>query len=51
MADEEKMRDVAYPADKARQGEIVLRHRWQRIVFIAGLVGAGVLALVLGSLR
>lgn len=23
----------------ARQGEIILRKRWQRIVFIAGLVG------------
>jgi hypothetical protein len=36
-----------YPADKARQGEIVLRRPWQRIVFVAGLVGAVVLAVVL----
>ena len=35
-----------YPAEKARQGEIILRKRWQRIVFIAGLVGFVVLALV-----
>jgi hypothetical protein len=35
-----------YPADKARQGEI-----WQRIVFIAGLAGFVVLALVLGWAR
>jgi len=28
-----------YPAEKARGGEIILRRRWQRIVFIAGLVG------------
>ena len=34
-----------YPADKARQGDIVLRKRWQRIVFIAGLVGCGLVAL------
>ena len=27
------------PADEARQGEIILRRRWQRIVFIAGLAG------------
>lgn len=33
-----------YPAEKARQGEIVLRRPWQRIVFIAGLVGAVLLA-------
>jgi len=26
------------PAEDARQGEIILRRRWQRIVFIAGLV-------------
>jgi len=35
----------AYPADKARQGDIVLRKKWQRIVFIAGLVGMALLAL------
>jgi hypothetical protein len=34
-----------YPAEKARQGEIVLRRRWQRIVFIAGLIGLVVLAV------
>ena len=27
------------PAEEARQGEIILRKRWQRIVFIAGLAG------------
>ena len=30
----------------ARQGEIILRTRTQRIIFIAGLVGIVVLALV-----
>ena len=34
-----------YPADKARQADIVLRTRWQRIIFIAGLVACGVVAL------
>ena len=28
----------AYPAEKARQGEIILRKPWQRIVFIVGLL-------------
>lgn len=27
-----------YPADKARQGDIVLRRTWQRVIFIGGLV-------------
>jgi len=38
--------EPGYPADKARQGEIILNRRWQRIVFIAGLVGILVLAVV-----
>jgi hypothetical protein len=36
-----------YPAQKARQGDIVLRHRWERVVFIAGLVAAVVVALLI----
>ncbi|KWT70350.1 hypothetical protein APY04_1027 [Hyphomicrobium sulfonivorans] len=28
-----------YPAQKARQGEIILKTRTQRIIFIAGLIG------------
>ncbi|HET6159673.1 MAG TPA: hypothetical protein VFE34_15110 [Dongiaceae bacterium] len=28
-----------YPAEKARGGEVILRRRWQRVVFIAGLAG------------
>jgi hypothetical protein len=35
----------SYPAEKARGGEIILRSRTQRIIFIAGLAGA----VVLGS--
>jgi hypothetical protein len=27
-----------YPAEKARQGEIILRKPWQRVVFIVGLL-------------
>ena len=36
-----------YSAQQVRQGDIVLRKPWERGVFIAGLVGAIVLALVL----
>jgi hypothetical protein len=36
-----------YPADKARGGEIILRRKWQRAVFVAGLAGAVVLVLLL----
>lgn len=36
-----------YSARGARQGDIVMRKPWQRGVFIAGLVGAIVLALIL----
>ncbi len=40
-----------YPADKARGGEIILRSRGRRLIFLAGLVGAFLLVLVLGFLR
>jgi hypothetical protein len=43
-------RKQPYPAEKARGGEIILRRRWQRIVFLAGLVGAIVLGWFLISL-
>jgi hypothetical protein len=35
-----------FSGQNARQGEIILRTRAQRIIFIAGLVGIVVLALV-----
>jgi len=37
-----------YPAEKARGGEIILNTSGRRAVFIAGLLGAVVLLLVLG---
>jgi hypothetical protein len=40
-----------YPAEKARGGEIILKTPLQRWVFIAGLIGAVVLVLVLAFLR
>ena len=35
-----------YPVEKARGGEIILRTRAQRAIFIGGLVGAVILGLV-----
>ena len=35
-----------YPAEKARGAEIELRRPWQRYVFIAGLAGAVVVAIL-----
>lgn len=32
---------------EARQGRIILRKRWQRVVFIAGLVGIPVVGVAL----
>jgi hypothetical protein len=43
----EKPVPSVYPAEKARQGRIILKQRWQRIVFIAGLTAVVLLALVL----
>lgn len=35
-----------YPAEKARQGEIILKTRTQRAIFIAGLAGMLLVGLV-----
>ncbi|KAB2939926.1 MAG: peptide ABC transporter permease [Hyphomicrobium sp.] len=35
-----------YPADKARQGDIILKTRTQRAIFIGGLAGLALLALL-----
>lgn len=40
-----------YPAEKARQGEIILKTRTQRIIFIAGLAGMVLLALIATLMR
>ncbi|HVV27345.1 MAG TPA: hypothetical protein VG501_12130 [Rhizomicrobium sp.] len=40
------MHRTYYPAEKARQGEIILRRPWQRIVFLAGLAGSLLLAAI-----
>jgi hypothetical protein len=40
-----------YPAEKARGGRIILKTPLQRGIFIAGLVGAVILVLVLALVR
>ncbi len=47
MANQGDMQRSAYPAEKARQGEIILRTPARRIIFIAGLVGVVIVALIL----
>jgi hypothetical protein len=37
-----------YSAEKVRDGEIILRTRAERLIFITGLVGAVILALLFG---
>lgn len=38
--------ESAYPAEKASQGEIILRRPWQRAVFIGGIAAAVLLPLI-----
>jgi hypothetical protein len=40
-----------YPAEKARGGEIILNTPAKRGIFIAGLIGAVILALILSFLH
>lgn len=47
MNEAPKSDETGYPAEKARQGEIVLRTHLQRIIFIAGLIGCILLILAL----
>lgn len=42
-----KQDSLAYPAEKASQGEIILRRPWQRAVFLAGLGAAVLLPLIM----
>jgi hypothetical protein len=37
----------SYPAEKARQGEIILKSTWARVVFMTGLFGGLVVAAIL----
>jgi hypothetical protein len=40
-----------YPADKARGGEIILRTPARRAIFLAGLIGAVLLVVILSLFR
>lgn len=39
-----------YSGERIRQGEIILKRRWQRIVFVAGFVGLALVLLLAGAL-
>jgi hypothetical protein len=43
----ERSSPQAYPAEKARQGEIILKTTWARAVFMTGLFGGIVVAIIL----
>ena len=46
MVREKGAEPQAYPAEKARGGEIILRRRWQRVLFVIGLAAPIVVALL-----
>ena len=46
MSKDRDNEEPVFSGQNARQGEIILRTRAQRIIFIAGLVGIVVLALL-----
>jgi hypothetical protein len=45
------MEQKPYPAEKARGGEIILNTPARRAIFLSGLIGAVVLAIVLMFVR
>ena len=45
------MDQKSYPAEKARGGEIVLNTRLRRAIFLAGLIGAVVLVIIMMLVR
>jgi len=51
MTEGNEHQTTPYPAEKARGGEIILRTSLRRAIFIAGLAGAVVLALLLAFAR
>lgn len=51
MTERNERQTAPYPAEKARGGEIILRTSLRRAIFIAGLAGAVVLALLLALAR
>jgi hypothetical protein len=51
MVREGPAQPAPYPAEKARGGEIILRTRVRRAIFIGGLVAAAVMAVLLAFWR
>jgi len=51
MVRDKAAQPLAYPAAKARGGEIISRRRWQHVVFIGALALPVVLMVVLLMLR
>ncbi|KXF75339.1 peptide ABC transporter permease [Paramesorhizobium deserti] len=47
MVKDKDPEQFTYSGEKARQGEIILRTRTRRIIFIAGLAGILLFALIL----
>ena len=45
------MVEKPYPAEKARGGEIILNTPARRAIFLSGLIGAVVLAVILMTVR
>jgi len=51
MVREGPAQPAPYPAEKARGGEIILKTPARRAIFLAGLIGAVLLVLILALLR
>jgi hypothetical protein len=51
MTSDRDLEPPTYGADQVRQGEIILRTRTHRLIFIAGLVGIVLLAVILQLAR
>ena len=47
MVRERPAEPAPYPAEKARGGQIILRRRWQRVVFALGLAAPFILLVLL----
>jgi hypothetical protein len=45
--DQKRAEPPTFAAEDVRQGEIILKHRWQRLVFIGGLVAVVLVILLL----
>jgi len=51
MVREGPAQPAPYPAEKARGGEIILKTPARRAMFLAGLIGAVLLVLILALVR